>query len=156
MRIRCLKIKVFFIVVMEKHIHKSQLNDHFVFQENDDIIFMIIKTTDHMIHSFKGDRNSFPGDKDTLLSVRSCDTFFDNIKSDNEVDIIIISKKVPKKIIDYVKTKSSIIFKNINLHIFEYDDLLFNIIYLIYNDEYIEIKDMNHVFFFKNEWKELK
>ena len=109
-----------------------------------------------MIHSFKGDRNSFPGDKDTLLSVRSCDTFFDNIKSDNEVDIIIISKKVPKKIIDYVKTKSSIIFKNINLHIFEYDDLLFNIIYLIYNDEYIEIKDMNHVFFFKNEWKELK
>ena len=83
MRIRCLKIKVFFIVVMEKHIHKSQLNDHFVFQENDDIIFMIIKTTDHMIHSFKGDRNSFPGDKDTLLSVRSCDTFFDNIKSDN-------------------------------------------------------------------------
>ena len=22
--------------------------------------------------------------------------------------------------------------------------------------EYIEIKDMNHVFFFKNEWKELK
>lgn len=143
---------------MEKHIHKSLINEYFIFNEEDNITFLIIQTNDEVVHLLMADKYSFPEDNDIPLSNRISDDFFNNIRSEEStIDIIIISKQVPKRIIDLIKVKCELIFKDINLHVLDFEDILFGDITLLCNSDSILIKDNSgSIFIFIERWIELK
>lgn len=108
---------------------------------------IIIIQGNNYFNFYKGNQYSFPLDDDLTISNREGDNFFNQIsKSEENINLFIISEKVKKSTIDYVNTKSNDLFTNYKINIFEYDGILFDSIEL--DIENIVIRDDRSKFIF--------
>ena len=103
---------------------------------------------------YRGNQYSFPLDNDLTISNREGDHFFNKItKTEENINLFIISENVHKSTIDYVKAKCNGLFNDFKINIFEYDDILFDRIEL--DIENIVIKDDRSQFsFIHDNWIE--
>jgi|TARA_Y100000389_G_C17440246_1_gene508131 hypothetical protein len=119
--------------------------------KNDTII--ILQGVDYF-NLYRGDQYSFPLNNDLTISNREGDHFFNQIaKSEENINLFIISEKVNKSTIDYINTKSNDLFTNYKINVFEYDGILFDRIEL--DIENIVIKDdISKFMFIHGNWIE--
>ena len=98
--------------------------EQYIFNEKEDFTFLIIKGNNFPMVHLKGDQYSFPLHNDLTISDRDSNLFFNKMnQSEQMVNVFIVSRRIPKSIIDYVKEnvpKNSpiLIFIPLNMEIY--------------------------------------
>ena len=131
--------------------------EQYIFNEKEDVTFLIIKGNNFPMVHLKGDQYSFPLHNDLTISDRDSNLFFNKMnQSEQMVNVFIVSRRIPKSIIDYVKEKCTEKFTNFNIHPFEYGDILSDIIELDITNMVIKDSHGLNFQFYKDNWIEIK